>query len=154
NGHRLAFYVRGKAFTRDREFGRKTMPPDRAGLRCRIALRSIVRGKPDMPQTLTFDSPSTIHEHGDLRVREHFDRLCQGFNNNFPMTWPLSSSAWARPASASGRRSWISGRVRPAGLPAQATKLLAGIAFLPGLAENAGREDVELQRPFARHLDR
>src|SRR6202045_4245864 len=46
-------------------------------------------------------------------------------------------------------------RVTPiAGLPAQATKLLAGIAFLPGLAENAGREDVELQRPFARHLDR
>jgi hypothetical protein len=28
-----------------------------------------------MPQTPTFDSPSTIHEHGDLRVREHFDRL-------------------------------------------------------------------------------
>jgi hypothetical protein len=28
-----------------------------------------------MPQTPTFDAPSTIHEHGDLRVREHFDRL-------------------------------------------------------------------------------
>jgi hypothetical protein len=37
--------------------------------------RSIMRGKPGMPQTPTFDLPSAIHEHGDLRVREHFDRL-------------------------------------------------------------------------------
>src|ERR1700720_4642802 len=50
---------------------------------------------------------------------------CQGFNSNFPMTWPLSSSAWARPASASGRRSWISGRMRPAARWSKSTVIAA-----------------------------
>jgi hypothetical protein len=64
-----------------------------------------------MPQTPTFDSPSTIHEHGDLRVREHFDRLCQGFNNNFPMCEPdfpdLGAATLCRPGYGSPRGGWF-----------------------------------------------
>ena len=37
-----------------------------------------------------------------------------GFMTSLPMTSPPSSIAWARPASASGRRAWTSGLMRPA----------------------------------------
>src|SRR5438270_1960302 len=79
------------------------------------------RYDPDADLRLTLNNT----QHGDLRVREHFDRLCQGFNNNFPMTWPLSSSACARPAWASGSRSWITGRMRPAARWSNSTVIAA-----------------------------
>jgi len=58
DGHRLAFDVRSKAFTRDSgvQAARSDAPSGSTEQvrRCRIGLQSILRGKLDMPEAPTF----------------------------------------------------------------------------------------------------